>query len=69
MPNFHTGRIPATSGAKQMSPDGFAVQANAATMTASAKGSSRRIAIDRSTRHHVSSALTATTGSGRSPLL
>ncbi len=52
-----------------MIPDGPTERVAAATRIATAAGSSRRVAIARSTEHHVSSTPAATIGSGRKPLL
>jgi hypothetical protein len=63
------GRAPAIKAAKQMMPDGPAVTVTAPMRMAAAAGSSRRVAIARSTEHHVNKTPAATTGSGRKPLL
>ena len=52
-----------------MMPVGPAATVQPATIAAAAKGSTRPVAIARSTEHHVSSAPSAMTGSGRRPLL
>ncbi|SLI08677.1 Uncharacterised protein [Mycobacteroides abscessus subsp. abscessus] len=64
-----TGRRPASSAARQITPEGPAVMVNAATRIATAAGSSRRVATARSIEHQVSSRPRATGGSGRRPLL
>ncbi len=51
-----------------MRPVGPAASENAATTTATAAGRSRPVAMARSIEHHVTSAPSAMTGSGRRPL-
>ena len=66
---LRNSRAPAASAATHMSPVGPAPRENAATPIAATPGTSRRVAMDRSTSDHVSRAPSAITGSGRSPLL
>ncbi len=63
------GLAPAINAATASSPVGPAARLNAPNKHASAAGSSRPVAIDRSTEHHVSSAPRQMMGSGRRPLL
>ena len=64
-----TGRTPMSSAATAMRPVGPVARENEATITATANGNSRLVAMARSTDVQVSSAPSAIAGSGRRPLL
>src|ERR1700704_3911632 len=64
-----TARAPTSSGASAIRPCGASVTLKTATITATAAGHNRRVAIAFSTSIHAASAPNAMSGSGRRPLL